>query len=131
MFTSKSSELQATLNAMDKSQAIIEFNMDGTIITANQNFLNALGYSLEEIRGKHHSMFVNDKERNSTEYRQFWENSEPGQVPGRRISAHRQGRQGDLDSGDLQSRARLQRQAVQGREVRDRHHGAQDAERRL
>jgi methyl-accepting chemotaxis protein len=78
MFTSKSSELQATLNAMDKSQAIIEFNPDGTIITANQNFLNALGYSLEEIRGKHHSMFVNDKERNSTEYRQFWDNLNQG-----------------------------------------------------
>ena len=78
MFTSKSSELQATLNAMDKSQAIIEFNPDGTIITANQNFLNALGYSLEEIRGKHHSMFVNDKERNSAEYRQFWENLNQG-----------------------------------------------------
>ncbi len=78
MFTSKSSELQATFNAMDKSQAIIEFNMDGTIITANQNFLNALGYSLEEIRGKHHSMFVQEKEKNSAEYRQFWENLNQG-----------------------------------------------------
>jgi methyl-accepting chemotaxis protein len=73
MFTSKTSELQATFNALDKSQAIIEFNMDGTITTANANFLNALGYTLEEVRGKHHSMFVTDKERNSAEYRQFWE----------------------------------------------------------
>jgi len=78
MFTSKSNELQATLAAMDRSQAIIEFNMDGTIITANQNFLNALGYSLEEIRGKHHSMFVQEKEKNSNDYRQFWDNLNQG-----------------------------------------------------
>jgi methyl-accepting chemotaxis protein len=78
MFTTKSSEIQATLSALDKSQAIIEFNMDGTIITANQNFLNALGYKLEEIRGQHHSMFVSEKEKNSAEYRQFWESLNQG-----------------------------------------------------
>ena len=44
--------------AISKSQAVIEFKMDGTIITANQNFLDALGYRLDEIQGKHHSMFV-------------------------------------------------------------------------
>jgi methyl-accepting chemotaxis protein len=48
----------ATLAALVKSLAIIEFNMDGTIITANENFLNAVGFSFDEIRGKRHSMFV-------------------------------------------------------------------------
>ena len=48
----------AQVAAISKSQAVIEFAMDGTIITANQNFLDALGYRLEEIQGKHHSMFV-------------------------------------------------------------------------
>jgi methyl-accepting chemotaxis protein len=62
----------AKLAALDKSQAIIEFKMDGTIITANANFLNALGYSLDEIKGKHHSMFVDPTYRESPEYREFW-----------------------------------------------------------
>ena len=58
--------------AISKFQAVIEFNMDGTIITANQNFLDALGYRLEEIKGKHHSMFVAQQERDSAEYKAFW-----------------------------------------------------------
>ncbi|MDB5490535.1 MAG: domain S-box protein [Micavibrio sp.] len=61
------------ISAINKSQAVIEFNMDGTIINANENFLNAVGYTLEEIRGKHHGMFVEQTFRNSPEYRQFWE----------------------------------------------------------
>ncbi len=58
--------------AIGKSQAVIEFNLDGTIITANQNFLSALGYSLEEIKGKHHRMFVEPAVRDSNDYREFW-----------------------------------------------------------
>jgi methyl-accepting chemotaxis protein len=58
--------------AISRSQAVIEFNMDGTIITANENFLATLGYSLEEIRGKHHSLFVEPTTRDSAEYREFW-----------------------------------------------------------
>ncbi len=58
--------------AINKSQAVIEFNLDGTIISANQNFLSALGYSLEEIKGKHHSMFVDPAKRDGSEYREFW-----------------------------------------------------------
>ena len=60
------------LAALNRSQAIIEFTLDGKIITANPNFLGAIGYSLEEIRGQHHSMFVDPAERNSAEYRAFW-----------------------------------------------------------
>jgi methyl-accepting chemotaxis protein len=73
MFRRKSSDdTQAQVAAIDRSQAVIEFGMDGTIITANQNFLDALGYRLEEIKGKHHSMFVPADQRDSAEYRAFW-----------------------------------------------------------
>jgi methyl-accepting chemotaxis protein len=58
--------------AISESQAVIEFDMDGTIITANENFLKALGYSLVEIKGKHHSLFVEASERDSAGYREFW-----------------------------------------------------------
>ena len=60
------------VEAIGKSQAVIEFNLDGTIITANANFLSAMGYSLDEIKGKHHSMFVEPAYRDSAEYRDFW-----------------------------------------------------------
>ena len=59
--------------ALGRSQALIEFKPDGTIVTANENFLGAVGYTLEEIVGKHHSIFVSVDEQNSTSYRQFWE----------------------------------------------------------
>jgi methyl-accepting chemotaxis protein len=59
--------------AISKSQAVIAFTMDGTVTDANANFLAALGYTMEEIRGRHHSMFVDPAERGSDEYRLFWE----------------------------------------------------------
>ena len=65
-------DLAGQISAIGKSQAVIEFNMDGSIISANSNFLHALGYSLDEIQGRHHSMFVNPAERSSAEYREFW-----------------------------------------------------------
>src|SRR4051794_2634478 len=58
--------------AISRSQAVIEFNMDGTIIAANRNFLDALGYRLEEIVGRHHSMFVIPEMRDSAAYGEFW-----------------------------------------------------------
>jgi methyl-accepting chemotaxis protein len=65
-------DLAGQISAIGKSQAVIEFNMDGTIIGANQNFLKTLGYTLEEIRGRHHSMFVDPAERDGAAYREFW-----------------------------------------------------------
>ena len=53
----KQSDAQAKLDALDRSLATIEFAMDGTILDANQNFLSAVGYGLDEIRGKHHRLF--------------------------------------------------------------------------
>lgn len=58
--------------AISMSQAVIEFDLDGTIRTANDNFLQALGYSLDEIKGRHHRMLVEDSYANSGEYREFW-----------------------------------------------------------
>ena len=66
-------ECKSKLDAIGRSQAVIEFEMNGTIVTANDNFLAALGYSLGEIVGQHHRMFVSRQERESQEYVQFWE----------------------------------------------------------
>ncbi|NLU99330.1 methyl-accepting chemotaxis protein [Marinomonas sp. UCMA 3892] len=63
---------QGQLNALTRSQAIIEFDLHGNILVANDNFLNTLGYTLEEVQGKHHSIFVDNKYRNSREYKEFW-----------------------------------------------------------
>lgn len=65
-------DLRGQIAAIAKSQAVIEFDLNGNIITANDNFLNVLGYRLDEIQGKHHSMFVEPGYQQSTEYRNFW-----------------------------------------------------------
>jgi len=72
-------ELLALHEAIDKSLGTIEFNMDGTIITANENFLKMVGYSLEEVQGKHHRMFVSEQYANSQEYTTFWEQLNKGE----------------------------------------------------
>jgi methyl-accepting chemotaxis protein len=72
-------EMSAQIKAINESQAVIEFNMDGTIITANDNFLSTVGYSLEEVQGQHHSMFVEPDFTNSTEYREFWKKLNRGE----------------------------------------------------
>jgi len=74
----RNADLAGQIAAIDKSQAVIEFNMDGTILGANENFLEALGYSSAEIVGRHHSMFVNESERTSSSYQQFWANLNQG-----------------------------------------------------
>ncbi|GJE16965.1 Biofilm dispersion protein BdlA [Methylobacterium marchantiae] len=68
----RSNDLTSKIEALDRSQAIIEFGTDGTILTANRNFLDAVGYDLAEIQGKHHSLFVDPAFRESQEYRAFW-----------------------------------------------------------
>lgn len=65
-------EAMAKLAALDKTQAVIEFEMDGTILSANANFLGLMGYTLSEIAGRHHSMFVEPGFRDSEDYRSFW-----------------------------------------------------------
>jgi methyl-accepting chemotaxis protein len=83
MFASKATqrvgELAAELAAISRSQAMIEFSLDGTIVTANENFLRVMGYTLAEIVGRHHAMFIPPGERESAAYRQFWADLGRGQ----------------------------------------------------
>lgn len=79
----QAADYQGQLDAISKSQAVIQFNMDGTILEANANFLNAVGYSLEEIKGRHHRMFVEPAEAQSPEYAQFWESLREGKFDAR------------------------------------------------
>ncbi len=67
------------IEAIGKSQAVIEFDMKGIILKANENFLNTLGYKLEDIIGKHHSIFCEEAYKNSKEYQQFWQKLNKGQ----------------------------------------------------
>src|ERR1700744_5924947 len=69
---SERNDASAQLAALHRSQAVIEFKLDGTIIAANENFLRAMGYSLAEVAGKHHRMFVDTSESSGTGYRDFW-----------------------------------------------------------
>nr|WP_061240154.1 PAS domain-containing methyl-accepting chemotaxis protein [Pseudomonas composti] len=62
----------ALQDALNRSQAIIEFQPDGTILGANENFLHTMGYRLDEIVGQHHRMFCQRQQAESNEYRQFW-----------------------------------------------------------
>lgn len=69
----KSADLEGQITAIAKSQAVVELGMDGKILTANDNFLKTLGYSLlKEVQGRHHNMLVEASERTSTAYRDFW-----------------------------------------------------------
>lgn len=68
----RQAEFEGKVRAMDLAQAVIEFNLDGTVITANDNFLKTLGYSLDEIRGKHHRLFCEPDYAASQTYHDFW-----------------------------------------------------------
>ena len=75
----READVAGQFDAIGRSQAVIQFNLDGTIITANENFLNAMGYELDEIVGQHHSMFVDPAERDSPDYKAFWESLKSGE----------------------------------------------------
>ena len=72
-------ELEARMAAIGRSQAVIEFNLDGTIVGANENFLLTMGYAIEEIRGTHHRNFMEPSEAASGEYSAFWRSLNEGQ----------------------------------------------------
>ena len=67
-------ELRAVNDALQRVQAVIEFDLKGKILHANDNFLKAMGYTLEEIRGQHHRIFCEPAYAASAEYKKFWEN---------------------------------------------------------
>ncbi|MDR3398952.1 MAG: methyl-accepting chemotaxis protein [Pandoraea sp.] len=68
----RQAEFEGKVRAMDLAQAVIEFNLDGTVIAANDNFLKTLGYSLDDIRGKHHRLFCEPEYAASQTYHDFW-----------------------------------------------------------
>lgn len=74
----QSTNYEGQLQAIGKSQAVIEFNMDGTILTANDNFLQVMGYTLDEIKGQHHRLFADTHYANSHEYKEFWQKLQQG-----------------------------------------------------
>ena len=72
-------ESQARREAVDRSMAVIEFQPDGTIVTANDNFLATMGYRLEEIHGQHHRLFCQPGYAASAEYQRFWQRLASGE----------------------------------------------------
>lgn len=72
------------IESIGKAMAVIEFNMDGTILDANSNFLKTMGYSLAEIKGQHHRMFCDDAFANSNAYKEFWGGLQRGQCNNQR-----------------------------------------------
>lgn len=68
----RNAEFAAKVAAIDEGQAVIEFDLDGNVLTANRNFLVAMGYTLREIQGHHHSQFCTVEYTQSEEYRDFW-----------------------------------------------------------
>ena len=78
---SRAAELQAEAEAIRRSQAVIEFTPDGRVIDANALFLKAVGYSLEEIRGQHHRLFVSPEDAASSAYAEFWGQLGRGEGP--------------------------------------------------
>jgi len=86
-----SREHESLIKALMRSTAVIEFDLDGTILTANERFLATVGYRLEQIRGKHHRMFCEPEEVNSAGYQAFWDKLRRGEYVAerfKRIDAH-------------------------------------------
>lgn len=75
----KNAEFEGKIAAISRVQAVIEFTLAGEVITANENFLKVLGYSLPEIQGRHHRMFVNPTYAQSAEYQDFWRKLNAGE----------------------------------------------------
>lgn len=69
----RNANYEGQINAINKAQAVIHFNLDGSVIDANENFLTVMGYSLDEIKGKHHRMFVDPDYAKSHDYQKFWQ----------------------------------------------------------
>ncbi len=75
----KNADFEGQISAIGKSQAVIEFKMDGTILTANENFLKIMNYTLNEIKGRHHSFLVERSYAETEDYRQFWQDLNRGE----------------------------------------------------
>jgi len=84
------------LASLNKSQAVIQFKPDGTILDANENFCNTVGYDISEIKGKHHSMFAEPGVAGTQEYKDFW-----GKLANGNFDAGQYKRIGKVDRGLL------------------------------
>ena len=80
-----SREHENLISALVRSTAVIEFDLDGHVLTANARFLDAMGYSLAQIQGKHHRMFCEPAEYNSAEYQNFWKRLNAGEFVAERF----------------------------------------------
>lgn len=76
----ESADARSQINAVSRSQAVIEFSLDGIVLGANENFCEALGYRLDEIRGQHHRLFVTPEQASSPEYQEFWNKLNAGEL---------------------------------------------------
>jgi methyl-accepting chemotaxis protein len=86
-----SREHESLIKALMRSTAVIEFNLDGEVLTANDRFLQTVGYSLEQVRGKHHRMFCEPAEASSAGYQAFWDRLRRGEYVAdrfKRVDAH-------------------------------------------
>ena len=99
-------ESEGILKAIDRGQAMIEFNMDGTVRNANAIFLGALGYRLEEIKGQHHRLFCEPVSASSPEYAAFWQKLNRGEFD---AGTYRRVGKGGKESG---SRRRITRSSI-------------------
>lgn len=70
---------RSQIDAINKSSAVIEFSMDGKVLTANQNFLKLMGYKISDIKGKHHKIFCEQEYAKSDDYKNFWKALNEGQ----------------------------------------------------
>ncbi|MQA37160.1 methyl-accepting chemotaxis protein [Rugamonas aquatica] len=80
----KNAEYESKVAAISKAQAVIEFDMNGHVLNANDNFLNTMGYTMEDIKGEHHRMFCEPEYANSSEYKRFWQKLNRGEFDGGR-----------------------------------------------
>jgi methyl-accepting chemotaxis protein len=80
----RNAEYEGKVSAMDKAQAVIEFDLGGHVLTANGNFLDAMGYTLDDIKGEHHRMFCETEYAASVEYKRFWQKLNRGEFDGGR-----------------------------------------------
>src|SRR5690606_37184651 len=78
-------ELDRLMAAIGRSQAVIEFNLDGTILGANDNLLQTMGYALDEIQGRHHRMFMDPDEASTPDYSAFWRELNEGRFVARKF----------------------------------------------
>jgi methyl-accepting chemotaxis protein len=78
-YKAERADMKSKIDAIGRSQAVIEFTLDGIILDANKNFTDAIGYSLDELRGQHHRLLVEAEERDSVQYRDFWSSLKGGQ----------------------------------------------------